>query len=66
MRATITLAMDNAAFADDPGSELQRILGYCAQQANTAVNFGREGYALTLMDANGAKVGTFLVEGEGE
>lgn len=56
MRFKLTLEMDNAAFADAPGEELQRILSNLhLQNRATADNEG------TVKDYNGNTIGSWEV-----
>ena len=55
MQAIITIQMDNAAFADEPATELARILRELAD----AVENGSEGKR--LLDINGNGVGQFYI-----
>ncbi len=55
MKATITVKMDNAAFTDNPGDELARILRDLAKHVENG-DTGRP-----LMDSNGNRVGMFEV-----
>jgi hypothetical protein len=63
MKATITVAMDNAAFGDEPNWELARILRELAHRIHdntpTAIN-GTE-----LRDVNGNYVGQIKYTGKG-
>jgi hypothetical protein len=52
MKATITVQMDNAAFTDDPGAELARILRELARVTERDGPHNRR-----AMDANGNQVG---------
>ena len=59
MKATIHIEMDNAAFEDDPGVELARILRETARKIE-------EGYwAGQCYDINGNQVGNFDIAEEG-
>jgi len=55
MQAKITVKMDNAAFTDDPGAELARILRDLAKHIENG-DTGRR-----LMDGNGNRVGEFTI-----
>lgn len=57
MKATITVQMDNAAFTDDPGAELARILRELAEKTDREGPFVRH-----LRDANGNTVGKMIIE----
>lgn len=55
MKAKIEITMNNAAFEDQPATELARILRECAV-------YSEEGATeMTLRDINGNKVGKFEV-----
>ena len=58
MKYTITITCDNAAFEDDPGAEVARILRELAKRCEY------EGHAAPaiLRDTNGNKVGQAEVE----
>jgi len=55
MKATITVQMDNAAFSDEPASELARILRDLAKHIENGDDHRR------LMDFNGNHVGEFAI-----
>lgn len=55
MTLTITLACDNAAFADDPG-ELSRILMEYARKIQDRTPHGRTGETLDLTDLDGDRL----------
>ena len=63
MQATLTIRMDNAAFADSPGLELARILRDLADKAERGISDGDEYRA---MDYNGNRVGSLIIEGSAE
>lgn len=56
MTAKITITMDNAAFEDEPASELARILRDLAKHIEAGDTERR------LMDSNGNHVGTFKIQ----
>lgn len=57
MNLTLSIKCDNAAFADDPGAEVARILREAASR------FERGDREVVLSDCNGNKVGgAFLTE----
>lgn len=56
MKATIIIRMDNAAFEEEPATEISRILRDLAER----VELG-SGYE-NLRDINGNTVGTFRIE----
>lgn len=56
MKATIQIQMDNAAFDDEPATELARILRKLAEKIEQGSD--RE----NLRDHNGNRVGEFLIE----
>ena len=60
MKATIKIEMDNAAFSDEPGYELSRILRELARDVEC------DGFStrLNLRDLNGNVVGRFTVTGK--
>ena len=60
MKCTIEVSMNNAAFEDDAGAELARILKQTAKIINQTVDIIHlaELGALTLRDINGNVVGT--------
>lgn len=55
MKATITIQMDNAAFADEPATELARILRNLAERIEEGSTESR------LRDINGNHVGQFTI-----
>jgi len=55
MRASISIAMDNAAFDPEPATELARILCDLAERVK------RGDDQVNLRDANGNKVGEFKI-----
>lgn len=61
MKVAITIACDNAAFEDDPGAEVARILHNLAERI---ANYGpiAPGDFWAIKDANGNKVGVAKVE----
>ena len=58
MRFHCQIDMDNAAFEDDSGAELARILTRMAKQAAE----GQTG--MGVVDANGNRVGQWVIEGD--
>lgn len=65
MNATITIEMDNAAFTENPGFELARILHNLAENVgdwlyNTSVFL--DGFVFPIYDRNGNKVGKIAIE----
>ena len=60
MKATINIVMDNAAFAEDAGGELARILRDIATVV--AVGGVDADDTLILHDSNGNGVGTYKIE----
>ncbi len=57
-RLTISIDLDNAAFEDDFGGEIQRILEDVAARVPTRAGFGD----CVIYDINGNHVGTFNVD----
>jgi hypothetical protein len=65
MKATITISMDNAAFADDAaGEEVARILRNLADKIGGEGVHQIAGANITLRDVNGNTVGKFTVKGK--
>ena len=58
---TLTIETENAAFADDPGAEVARILREAADTVETSGDF-----TVYLNDINGNRVGSFTLETEGD
>lgn len=57
MKAKIEIVMDNAAFNDEPATELARILRELAEEIENGQG------SCQLRDINGNAVGTFTVKG---
>lgn len=65
MRALITVNMDNAAFDEHPPTELARILAKLASDINITATLylaAARAEPQPLRDANGNKVGHFIIE----
>lgn len=62
MTAKITIQLDNAAFAENGGAELARILRSLAEDVETVECADMLGQGQRLRDCNGNSVGTFITE----
>lgn len=63
MKATVTINMDNAAFAfcDDPSLELSRILETLSKSVQNDPQIF-SGYSKRILDINGNKVGDLTID----
>lgn len=59
MKLTLTIRMDNEAFAPEPELEVARILHSLADRCSQ--NIGAVGYEHAVLDVNGNKVGTVRI-----
>lgn len=66
MKAKIEIDMNDAAFGEDPGAEIARILRDLAQNLEGSVpkNFFDGGLVMPLRDLNGNLVGAFTASGK--
>lgn len=66
MKATITISMDNAAFEEDAGAELSRILQDAAKKVQDFRTTDLDSYDRyhNLKDVNGNTVGKLAITGQ--